>query len=191
MVYSFPSNEKLWSKYTELRGRKPAERWRRLRSDRVLPRKPGGDGRGFCRRVGLNVITMTRSVRIQHAMNLKLRDEAAFFVPSIKTSRYRRTSAKTSNLPLTILSKKLNGHKPSEIPIGCNHLTMFIDVHGKLLLLRRRGLGVQLYRLHRRLWSLSRPTSAVLYAPRRPSDLARHQTRVPVWKAPSMLASKR
>jgi phage terminase large subunit GpA-like protein len=31
------------------------------------------------------------------------------------------------------IAQKLNGHKLGEIPIGCNHLTMFIDVQGKLL----------------------------------------------------------
>jgi len=69
---------------------------------------------------------------IQHAMNLKLRDEAAFFA-EYQNEPLPENIGEDEQLTVDDIVQKLNGHKLGEIPIGCNHLTMFIDVHGKLL----------------------------------------------------------
>ena len=65
-------------------------------------------------------------------MNLKLRDEAAFF-------------AEYQNEPLVEEEgdgdltdgrpggRQINRLRRGEVPIGCNHLTMFIDVQATLL----------------------------------------------------------
>jgi phage terminase large subunit GpA-like protein len=69
---------------------------------------------------------------IQHAMNLKFRDEAAFF------SEYQNQPLPDSAGDVELLTadqvaEKVNGRKHGEIPTGCNHVTMFIDVHDHLL----------------------------------------------------------
>ena len=131
MVYSFPSNEKLWSRYTELR-------MESLRSD--------GDGSEATEFYRENRVAMDEGVvvawaerynddeisAIQHAMNLKLRDEAAFFA-EYQNEPLPEDVGEDEQLTVDDIVQKLNGHKLGEIPIGCNHLTMFIDVHGKLL----------------------------------------------------------
>ena len=131
MVYSFPSNEKLWSKYTEIR-------MESLRND--------GDGSEATEFYHENRAAMDEGAvvawterynddeisAIQHAMNLKLRDEAAFFA-EYQNEPLPEDIGEDEQLTVDDIVQKLNGHKLGEIPIGCNHLTMFIDVHGKLL----------------------------------------------------------
>jgi hypothetical protein len=36
-------------------------------------------------------------------------------------------------LSIDIVIRKLNGLKRQAVPIGCDHLTMFVDVQGRLL----------------------------------------------------------
>ena len=131
MVYHFPANEKLWAKYAEIRGES-------LRAH--------GDMReatAFYKdnRVALDegsVIAWPERFNhdeasaIQHAMNLKLQDEAAFFAEYQNEPLPERTIDEGMLSPDQIAAK-VNGHKRGEIPIGCSHLTMFIDVQGKLL----------------------------------------------------------
>jgi hypothetical protein len=69
---------------------------------------------------------------IQHAMNLRLQDEAAFFaeyqnepLPEEVTEDDLMTADQVAN--------KINRLGRGEVPIGCNHITMFVDVQAKLL----------------------------------------------------------
>ncbi|MBL7221019.1 MAG: hypothetical protein ISS69_12950, partial [Phycisphaerae bacterium] len=67
---------------------------------------------------------------LQHAMNLKIRDEPAFF------AEYQNEPVLEQEedvLTPDQLAEKFNGRKQSEIPLACNRVTMFIDVHDKLL----------------------------------------------------------
>jgi len=130
MVYAFPASEKLWARYAELRADS-------LRND--------GDGREateFYRehRAGMDagaVVAWPERFNpdeisaIQHAMNLRLRDEAAFFAeyqnePIIETEGEEMLSADE-------VTAKTNGYTRGMIPIGVGHLTMFIDVQQKAL----------------------------------------------------------
>jgi phage terminase large subunit GpA-like protein len=68
---------------------------------------------------------------VQHAMNLKLRDEAAFFAeyqnePIVETEGEEMLSAEQ-------IAGKLNGYRRSEIPLGVAHVTAFLDVQQKAL----------------------------------------------------------
>ena len=68
---------------------------------------------------------------IQHAMNLKLRDEAAFFAeyqnePIVEAEGEEMLTADQ-------IAAKLNGHHCAEVPLPCSHLTMFVDVQQKVL----------------------------------------------------------
>jgi hypothetical protein len=130
MVYSFPTNEKLWAKYAELRGDS-------FRND--------GDGHEATEFYRANREAMDKGAvvawpqrhnpdelsAIQHAMNLRFRDEEAFFAewqnePVIE-------SIGDEMLTADQIAGKLNGYRPGEIPLGCNHLTMFVDVQQKAL----------------------------------------------------------
>lgn len=130
MVYSFPTDEKLWAKYAE------------LRADSLRNDGDGAEATAFYREhrdamdVGAVVAWPNRFnddevSAVQHAMNLKLRDEAAFFA-EYQNEPIVETEGEEMLTPEAIASK-LNGYPPRAIPIGCNHLTMFIDVQQKVL----------------------------------------------------------
>jgi len=130
MVYSFPSSEKLWARYAE------------LRADSLRNDGDGSEATAFYREnqeamdAGAVVAWPQRFNEdeisaVQHAMNLKLRDEAAFFAeyqnePIVETEGEEMLSAEE-------IAAKTNGYARGSLPIGCNHLTMFIDVQQKAL----------------------------------------------------------
>lgn len=130
MVYSFPTNEKLWAHYAELRADS-------LRND--------GDGSiatEFYRDhreamdAGAHVSWNERFnsdelSAIQHAMNLRLRDEGAFFAeyqnePLVLAEGEEMLSAEE-------IAAKTNGYQRQVVPLNCQYLTGFIDVHEKVL----------------------------------------------------------
>jgi phage terminase large subunit GpA-like protein len=69
---------------------------------------------------------------IQHAMNLKLQDEAAFFAEYQNEPLPERKET-DDELTVDQIAAKFNRRPQGEVPIGCNHLTMFIDVQATLL----------------------------------------------------------
>jgi len=130
LVYSFPTNEKLWARYAEIRGDS-------LRND--------GDGSAatafYCENreamdAGARVAWPERHNEdelsgIQHAMNLRLRDGAAFFAeyqnePIVETEGEEMLTAEQ-------IAAKTNGYERGVLPLGAAHLTMFIDVQQKAL----------------------------------------------------------
>jgi len=130
LVYSFPTNEKLWARYAEIRGDS-------LRND--------GDGSAATAFYRENRQAMDAGARIawpqrhnedelsaiQHAMNLRLRDEAAFFAeyqnePIVEAEGEEMLTAEE-------IAAKTNGYDRGVLPLGAAHLTMFIDVQQKAL----------------------------------------------------------
>ena len=69
---------------------------------------------------------------IQHAMNLRLQDEAAFFA-EYQNEPLPEETAGEDELTADQIAAKFNRMARGEVPIGCNHLTMFIDVQANLL----------------------------------------------------------
>jgi phage terminase large subunit GpA-like protein len=131
LVYSFPTNEKLWQRYAEIR----AESLRRGNA--------GEEATAFYRanREAMDegaVVTWPERFNhdelsaIQHAMNLKLQDEAAFFA-EYQNEPLPEEVVEDDLLTADQIAGKLNRMKRGEIPIGCNHVTMFIDVQANLL----------------------------------------------------------
>ncbi|MFB3894456.1 MAG: terminase gpA endonuclease subunit [Phycisphaerae bacterium] len=130
MVYAFPANEKLWAQYGQIRAES-------LRND--------GDGREATEFYSQHRQEMDCGAiiawperynddelsAIQHAMNLKLRDEAAFFAEYQNEPLVQEEGGTT--LSADDIAAKVSGHPRGEIPIGASHLTMFIDVQGRLL----------------------------------------------------------
>ncbi|MBI1371816.1 MAG: hypothetical protein GC159_03525 [Phycisphaera sp.] len=130
MVYAFPSAEKLWAKYAELRADS-------LRND--------GDGTVATEFYRVNQDAMDAGSivawpqrfnddelsAIQHAMNLRLRDEAAFFAEYQNEPIVEEVGEEM--LTAEQIAAKLNGYPRNGIPLSCNHLTMFVDVQQKVL----------------------------------------------------------
>ncbi|QDU33039.1 Phage terminase large subunit (GpA) [Poriferisphaera corsica] len=130
MVYKFPSNEKLWATYAQ------------IRADSLRNDSDGSEATKFYQE---NQVAMDEGAvvawpqrfyegelsAIQHAMNLKLRDDAAFFA-EYQNEPIVETEGEEMLTPEEI-AKKTNGYLPGAVPIGCNHLTMFIDVQQKVL----------------------------------------------------------
>ena len=131
MVYAFPTDEKLWDRYAELRaegmrngdgGKAATEFYREHREE-----MDAGAVIAWEERFNHDELSA-----IQHAMNLKLQDEAAFF------AEYQNEPLPTETtdddlLTVDEIAAKTNRIGRGEIPIGCNALTMFIDVQQNLL----------------------------------------------------------
>lgn len=132
MVYTFPKNEKLWAEYAEIR----AESLRKFGDIREATkfyrknRKALDKGAVIAWPERFNHDELSA---IQHAINLKLQDERAFFAEYQNDPMPEEEIADEGLLDGDQIAAKVNGLKRGVIPISANHLTMFIDVHGKLL----------------------------------------------------------
>jgi hypothetical protein len=131
MVYKFPDNMKLWDKYAD------------LRADCLREKGDFSDATEFYREnreamdAGAIIAWDARYNHdelsaLQHAMNLKLQDEAAFW------AEYQNEPMPEDLNEDTIMSAdeiaaKLNGMRRGVIPVGAAFLTMFIDVQKELL----------------------------------------------------------
>jgi hypothetical protein len=131
MVYSFPTNEALWARYAEIRAES-------LRAERGLT-----DATEFYRQhreemdVGALIAWPERFNHdelsaIQHAMNLKLQDERAFWA-EYQNEPLPEETPQEDELTVDQVAAKTNRLKRGDVPVGCNHLTMFVDVQAALL----------------------------------------------------------
>ncbi|MFQ5734316.1 MAG: terminase gpA endonuclease subunit [Planctomycetaceae bacterium] len=131
MVDAFPTNEKLWDRYAELRaeglragdgGKAATEFYREHRAE-----MDAGASVAWPERYNHDELSA-----IQHAINLKLQDEAAFFA-EYQNEPLPEEEPDDDLLSADEIAAKTNAMPRGQIPIGCNHLTMFIDVQQKLL----------------------------------------------------------
>lgn len=131
MVNAFPANEKLWDRYAEIRaeglragdgGKSATEFYREHRAE-----MDAGADVAWPERHNHDELSA-----IQHAMNLKLQDEAAFFA-EYQNEPLPETDVDDDLLTADQIAAKTNRVPRGRIPIGCNHVTMFIDVQQKLL----------------------------------------------------------
>jgi len=131
MVYSFPTEEKLWQRYGELHGESLRTHGDiRLATEFYASERATMDAGAFIawpERYNHDELSA-----IQHAMNLKLQDEAAFFA-EYQNEPLPDETAEADELTADQIAGKLNRLERSVVPIGCNHLTMFIDVQANLL----------------------------------------------------------
>ncbi len=130
MLYSFPRNDRLWSEYEQIRSAElKAEHGLAKATEFYREHQAQMDE-------GAAVAWLARynpdeATAIQHAMNLKFQDEAAFF------AEYQNEPMDTVNeegvLTADEIASKTNGMERGVLSIGCTHLTAFIDVQQKLL----------------------------------------------------------
>ena len=131
MVYAFSEAEKLWQEYARLRAEGQ-------RNDTGV----GAATEFYCQHkaemdAGAVVAWPVRHnpdelSAIQHAMNLKLdHGDAAFWAEYQNEPLPDALDGEV--LPADTIATKTNGMKRAEVPVGVNHLTMFVDVQGNLL----------------------------------------------------------
>ncbi len=131
MLYEFPKNMKLWDEYAEIRAEA-------LRTDGnfqaatdfyLAHREEMDEGAVVSWDARYNHDEISA---LQHAMNLKLQDEAAF------QAEYQNDPLPEDLSDDTLLSVdeicgKVNGISRYRVPLSCDRLTMFIDVQKALL----------------------------------------------------------
>ena len=131
MVYTFPTNEKLWAQYAQVRAES-------LRQEKGL-----SEATLFYREhqeamdAGAVIAWPERfnqdeASAVQHAMNLRLQNEAAFFA-EYQNEPLPEMKGEDDLLSVDQICLKTNGQPRGVIPLGCSHLTMFVDVQQKLL----------------------------------------------------------
>jgi hypothetical protein len=131
MIYALPTNEKLWARYAEIRAdglrrgvgiAEATEFYRRHQAD-----MDDGAEVAWPQRFNHDEISA-----VQHAMNLKLQDEAAFFA-EYQNEPLAQDAATDDDLTAEQIAAHVNGQARGEIPIAASYLTMFIDVQQSLL----------------------------------------------------------
>jgi hypothetical protein len=131
MVYAFPTDEKKWQRYGELR----AESLRMHGDIRLATEFYAADLDAM--NAGAEIAWPERFNHdelsaIQHAMNLKLQDEAAFFA-EYQNEPLPEETAEADELTADQIVAKLNRLERCAVPLGVDHLTMFVDVQQLLL----------------------------------------------------------
>lgn len=131
MIYSFPQNEKLWERYAEIRsdsfrngteGREATEFYREHQAE-----MDAGALVAWPERFNPDEVSA-----LQHAMNLKLQDEAAFFA-EYQNEPLPEVKIDDDLLTVDQIAAKTNGLPHCLVPITCQHVTMFIDIQQNLL----------------------------------------------------------
>jgi len=131
LVYAFPANEKLWDKYAQIRadsfrndgdGHEATEFYGKHRRE-----MDAGSAIAWPARHNADELSA-----IQHAMNLKLQDERAFWA-EYQNEPLPEAEGDSDQLTADQIAAKVNGYQRRVVPIGASHLTMFIDVQAKLL----------------------------------------------------------
>lgn len=131
LVYSFPVAEKLWEEYA------------RIRADSLRAERGGVEATEFyaanreAMDAGSRVAWEARHnpdelSAIQHAMNLKLRDERAFF-SEYQNEPLPEEESRGDDLTPDMVAGKINRMPRGVVPMGCNRVTSFVDVQASLL----------------------------------------------------------
>ena len=131
LVYAFPTDEALWKRYADVRaeslrqGHGGEEATAFYRDNRAA--MDAGAVVAWPERYNHDELSA-----IQHAMNLKLQDEVAFYA-EYQNEPLPEKVADDDELTADQIAGKINRTKRGEVPVGCNHLTAFIDVQANLL----------------------------------------------------------
>jgi hypothetical protein len=131
MVYSFPINETLWKRYAELRAESMREGHGGEAATEFYRNNRDAMDEG-CVIAWPQRFNHDEESAIQHAMNLKLQDEAAFFA-EYQNEPLPEVQAADNELSADQIAAKTNRIERGEIPVGCNHVSMFIDIQANLL----------------------------------------------------------
>jgi phage terminase large subunit GpA-like protein len=131
MIYRFPDDEKLWDRYAEIRAESlRQEKGLKEATEFYVTNQEAMDSGAL---VGWEErFNHDEASAIQHAMNLKLQNEAAFWA-EYQNEPLPEETADDEELSADDIAAKINGMKKGSVPIGCNQVTMFIDVQKNAL----------------------------------------------------------
>ena len=131
MVYRFPTKMKLWEEYAEIRAEalRTEGNFQKATEFYLANREAMDAGAEVSWEARFNHDEVSA---LQHAMNLKFQDEAAF------QSEYQNDplpddTADDSLLSADEICAKINGLARRRVPLKCDRLTMFVDVQKALL----------------------------------------------------------
>jgi hypothetical protein len=131
LIYRLPANEQLWEEYARIRaesfaadgdGSQATEFYRRNREAMDEGAEPA-----WPERYHRDELSAT-----QHAMNLKIRDEAAFWA-EYQNQPLPAAGESTRQLSATAIAAKCNGLDRGVVPKECHAVVASVDVHDRLL----------------------------------------------------------
>jgi len=132
MIYAFPTDMSLWEKYAEARG-ESLRRFGDLRDATAFYKKNHLRLEEGAKIAWPERFNPDEASALQHAMNLKLQDDDAFFAEYQNEPRVKDDSDTEGLLTLEEIQGKTNNHLRGHVPADTTCLTAFIDVQGKLL----------------------------------------------------------
>ena len=131
MVYRFPTNMKLWEEYAEIRAEalRTEGNFQKATEFYLANREAMDAGAEVSWEARFNHDEVSA---LQHAMNLKFQDEAAF-MSEYQNAPLPDDTADDSLLSVDEICAKINGLARWRVPLKCDRLTMFVDVQKALL----------------------------------------------------------
>ena len=131
MVYRFPTNMKLWEEYAEIRAEalRTEGNFQKATEFYLANREAMDAGAEVSWEARFNHDEVSA---LQHAMNLKFQDEAAF-MSEYQNDPLPDDTADDSLLSVDGICAKINGLVRRRVPLKCDRLTMFVDVQKALL----------------------------------------------------------
>ena len=131
MLYRFPKNEELWNKYADMRADELREKGTFLKATEFYRqhREEMDEGAVVSWPARFNHDEISA---VQHAMNLKLTDEAAFWA-EYQNEPLAEDLGTEEQLTVDGITARVNGHSRLGVPVSATHLTAFIDVQKTML----------------------------------------------------------
>ena len=131
MVYRFPTNMKLWEEYAEIRAEalRTEGNFQKATEFYLANREAMDAGAEVSWEARFNHDEVSA---LQHAMNLKFQDEAAF-MSEYQNDPLPDDTADDSLLSVDEICAKINGLARRRVPLKCDRLTMFVDIQKALL----------------------------------------------------------
>jgi len=132
LIYALPTNAKLWERYAEVRadglrrgdrGAEATKFYRKQRAEMDAGAIPAWPQRYH---------KATELSAIQNAMNLKLKVGAEAFASEYQNEPILEQLA-DDVLTAQKVAEKINGRRRATAPVACTAITMFVDVHDRLL----------------------------------------------------------
>ena len=131
MVYRFPTNMKLWEEYAEIRAEalRTEGNFQKATEFYLANREAMDAGAEVSWEARFNHDEVSA---LQHAMNLKFQDEAAF-MSEYQNDPLPDDTADDSLLSVDEICAKINGLARRRVPLKCDRLALFVDVQKALL----------------------------------------------------------
>ncbi len=131
MVYKFPTNTKLWEEYAEIRAEslRADGNFQKATDFYIAHREAMDAGAEVSWEARFNHDEVSA---LQHAMNLKLQDEASF-QSEYQNDPLPEDTYDDEMLTVDEIAAKVNGLAKARVPIACDKITMFVDVQKALL----------------------------------------------------------